>query len=44
MSSDIISFLMKKVDVYLKKCRMVALVNNATHMRPVQNSDATSNE
>jgi len=35
MSSEIISFLMKKVDIY-SRGRMVALLNNAIHMRPVQ--------
>jgi len=32
--------------MYSKKGRMVVLLNNATHMLPVQNSDAksTSNE
>jgi len=33
---------MKKVDMYSKKGRILALLNNATHMRPLQNSDAKS--
>jgi len=36
MYSEIISFLMKKVDMYSKKRRMLALLNNVTHMRPMQ--------
>jgi len=38
MSSEIISFLMKKVDMQPtpKRGRMLALFNNGTHMRPLQ--------
>jgi len=36
MSAEIISFLMKKMDMYSKRGRMVALSNNVTHMRPLQ--------
>jgi len=37
---------MKTVDMNSKEGRMIALLNNATHMRPAQISDAksTSNE
>jgi len=37
MSSEIISFLMKNVNMYFKKRTYgIALLNNVTHMRPVQ--------
>jgi len=37
MPWEIISFLMKKVEMYYKnRTYMVALLNDATHMQPVQ--------
>jgi len=36
MSSEIISYVVEKWTCTPKRGRMVALLNNATHMRPVQ--------